>query len=126
MSDIVAVKHRLFVELVYKKTYKRGIEWRVNDAHQLYTTIAGRLLFVTMEMNPYQEEIVTFTIYDEAGNKAEQFTDEALSFDSSKPKDFDSWYVIASAIYQIGKRQASGADDALDAMIQELDDDVPF
>ena len=126
MNNFTQQKHRKFVELLYRKTTAKQIAWVVNEQNQLYATIAGRILLITTGVNEHGEDIIVFTIFQENGAKSDGFNDDALSFDNYAPNGFDNWYLLCNAIFELGKRQASGADDALDAMIDELDDEVPF
>lgn len=126
MTQYTVNKQKKFVELLYKKTLERGIKWGMNDAKQLYAVVAGRSLFVYSSLNAEGEEIIHFAIFGTDNKISETFTDETIKYGTLAPAGFDNWYLLCSALFDMGQRQASGADDALDAMIEELDDDVPF
>jgi len=119
-------KQRRFVELLYKKTLNREIKWNLNDHKQIYSTIAGRSLFSYSELNEDGEDLISFVLFGADGKLSDKFTDEDIKHNNVVPSGFENWYLLCAAILEIGKRQASGADDALDAMIDELDDEVPF
>lgn len=126
MNNFTPLKQRRFVELLYQNTMAKKVSWSINDHNQLFATIAGRILFVFQGKNQHGEDTVLFKVFGENNSMAENFDDDSLTFDGSLPSGFDSWFNICNAIYEIAKRQVSGADDALDAMIDELDDRLPF
>jgi hypothetical protein len=126
MTQYTVNKQKKFVELLYKKTLERGIKWALNDGKQIYATVAGRSLFVYSSLNNEGEELIHFAIFGTDSKISDSFTDETIKYGDMAPAGFDNWYLLCSALLDMGKRQASGADDALDAMIDELDDDVPF
>jgi hypothetical protein len=126
MTQYSRDKQRRFVELLYKKTFERGISWNVNSDSQIYTKIANRHLFIFATINDRGEDLIKFNLFGVEGDLSDTFTDETLRYDSAIPRDFDSWYLLCEALLEMARRQASGADDALDAMLEELDDDVPF
>lgn len=126
MTSLTKQKHRIFVELLYRKMVEKKVKREVNEQNQLYATIANRVLFITNGVNEHSEDIMVFTIFGQDGKRSDGFDDDGLSFDDQTPDGFGSWYQICNAINELGRRQASGADDALDAMIEELDDDLPF
>ena len=125
MSDIIHGKKRRLVELLYRKTLERNINWTINDEGQIYATIAERSVFIYYRLSGEGEDLVVFNIFGKDGKLTDSFNDETISYDKTVPLGFDNWYLLCAALLEMGKRQASGADDALDAMIDELDD-IPF
>ncbi|WP_159043686.1 hypothetical protein [Sphingomonas sp. STIS6.2] len=119
-------KQRRFVELLYKKTLSREINWATNEHKQIYAKIAGRLLYAYSQLNADGEDLITFVLFGSEDTVSDQFTDEDIKHDNIAPSSFENWYLLCAALLEIARRQASGADDALDAMIDELDDEVPF
>lgn len=126
MIEYTQNKQRKLVELLYKKTLEKKIKWEINTQEQIYTNIAGRLLFVHSGINEQGEDLILFNLYDGEGKQSDAFNDETIKFDEFVPSGFDNWYLLCAALMDMAKRQATGADDTLDAMIDELDDDVPF
>ncbi len=126
MTEYTQSKQRKLVELLYKKTLERKIKWGLNVQNQIYTNIAGRPLFVYNGLNGEGEDLILFSLYDGEGKQSDVFNDETIKFDAFVPSGFDNWYLLCAALLDMAKRQATGADDTLDAMIDELDDDVPF
>lgn len=125
MTEYSRDKQRKLVELLYKKTLERGIKWATNEEKQLFATISGRLLFVYDTINEQGEELIKFSLFDLNDKLSDSFTDETIK-DPFAPRGFENWFTLCAALLEMGRRQASGADDALDAMLNELDDDVPF
>lgn len=119
-------KQRKFVELLYRKTLSREIKWGTNEHRQIYTKIAGRSLFAYSELNQDGEDLITFVLFGSDDKVSDKFTDEDIKHNNIVPSGFENWYLLCAALLEIGRRQASGADDALDAMIDELDNEVPF
>ncbi len=84
------------------------------------------MLFVYSAVNGEGEDIVHFVLFGANEKTSDAFSDESIRFDNVVPEVFENWYLLCSALLDMGTRQASGSDDVLDAMIDELDDDVPF
>lgn len=126
MSDFANAKHRKLVDLLYKKTVDRSIKWELVNSSQLYLRIGGGSLYLYGGINSQGEDMINFRLFDSNGELADSFSDENLVYDNGVPTGFGNWYLLCDALMEIAKRQATGADDVLDAMLAELDDDVPF
>ncbi len=126
MNDLTNAKHRKFVELLYRRTADRGMTWEINSQFQIYSTIAGGTLFMAEGVNGEGEDTIVFKLFGGDGKITDNFSDDSLRYDREVPAGFGNWYLLCSAMYEMAKRQATGADNVLDAMIAELDDDIPF
>lgn len=126
MSSAATLKHRKFVNLLYRRTVDRNLKWNINDVGQLYVNVGSGTLFIVEGVNNQGEDSVVFKLFGSNGNMSESFSDDNLVYNSEVPEGFGNWYLLCSALFEMAKRQATGADDVLDSMIAELDNDWNF
>jgi len=126
MTGATAEKYRKFVELLYKKTVSKELKWSVGFDSNIFVDIGLNQLLVRTGNNPHGEDLVVFEILNREHVRADIFNDETLIGGGGKPQNFENWFLLCQAVYDLGMRHATGADDILDDMIMELDDEIPF
>ena len=116
-------KYKKLVELLYRKTANGSVVWK-SDPLLIYTIIAGRSIFIDEVQNSNFEECVEIDIRYGEG-EGERFTDETLK---GEPEihGYKSYYELMKDIRVMAVRQTTRADENIDAILSELDDDVPF
>jgi hypothetical protein len=102
------------------------LSWEQNSAGQLYVSIASGTLFLEKTNNNVGEDLIVFKLFGRDDKLAEKFSDDEIAYDPLTPEGFNSWFDICNALCELAKRRASGADDVLDSMIDELEDNFPF
>jgi hypothetical protein len=118
-------KRCLMVERLYKKTIARSLSWSLDSQDDsVDVVISGKIVSLRRSNNSNGEPIEIVTIYKD-GNPIESFSDEDLGF---APDDLPlpTYWQLMVALHDTASRQALGADDAIDEILDELDDDVPF
>lgn len=119
-------KYRTLVERLYEKTNSRSLQWSYNvDDDRVWTSIANRTLTIMKGENDDLEPLITVEITG-LNNRRERFDDEALQGPSPNVRGFNSYYVLMDALRDGAIRQATGADEDVDAILNDLDDDLPF
>ena len=118
-------KFKKLVNILYSKTYKKEIEWKNDDVLGTYCFVGSRMISLEEGHNEDMEPIETVEIRNSDGELAESFNDELFK-DDTAPAGFTSYWNLMTLIRETARRQATGADDAIDAILLELDDDPPF
>lgn len=74
-----------------------------------------------------QRDIV-FNVYNDKGVLVDTFTDVTLTKTNDFPPSTDSWFSYCEELYNMARRNASGADKVIKNIVQELEesDDIPF
>jgi hypothetical protein len=132
MSDTVK-KYRSLIDVLYEKTTKKSIKWRYEASDRsVWVKLAGQIIVLTGSSNSDFEPLCNLVITNSDGDLLEGFSDENLRGDQPKTALFSDWYSFMTALFEMAKRQATGADEALDNILKELgqdddlDDDVEF
>jgi len=115
-------KYKSLVEKLYERTTEKNLSWDYDaDDKWVYIGIAGRTLFVEEKKNDDLEPIIEIDIRSGSGDdsRSEIFTDETLD---GKPSiaEFSTYYELMASLYNMAKRQATGADEDVDAILSEL------
>jgi len=70
---------------------------------------------------------VRITIVNEVGSEIETFVDEDLSSEWFDEIGVDEGpYTIMKSMYEVARRRALGSEQAINDILRELDDDLPF
>lgn len=122
----VADKYGQLVERLYKRTIDGRVSWEYEPTIPfLYTTVADREIEIDNGENENQEPVISIIVRS-GKDQLEKFSDETLSNRIPNIKGFNSYYQLLVALQEAAKRQAVGADKSLDAILDELDDEIPF
>ena len=122
------------VKKLYDHSRKGQIPWQVTQANGRFSAVfkSGSVDISLNERFDMQEEEtvhdVVFDIYNEKGRLVDSFSDVTLNQSSISPPHFNSWFSVCNNLFEIARRNASGADKVVKGIIQEieLDDDIPF
>lgn len=131
MSSAVK-KYRSLVEKLYEQTISKRIKWHYESGDRLvWTRVAGQTVCIEMSSNNDFEPLCSLRIENAEGDYLEGFNDESLGPEKPRVGNFANWYLIMEATFESAKRQATGADEALDNILKELNqnedyDDVEF
>jgi hypothetical protein len=120
-------KYRKLVLLLFQKTNQNSILWSYNEfENRPATEVAGRVIYLDESINNSGEPIVTVVIENSDGNKIEAFDDEFIGNLKPDISGYSSYYEVMVALRENAIRAATGADADLDAILDELDDHIPF
>jgi hypothetical protein len=104
------------------------MQWGVDEWHDnlLTTERAGYKITVERSENADNEPIIIISIRSADGTVIDSFDDTDLNGVDPKTKGAANYWQVMDQLQRLAYRQAVGADDALDKIINDLDDDVPF
>lgn len=128
MSDVVA-KYARFVNLLLEKTRSSRIPWSYTHSKStIFVWNDDVLLNIVKSQDENFEDTYTVQLLNKSGVHLENFDDATLT-NAVDSFSFESYYDKLRNLYDLGMRQATGADKALDAFISavEADElDIPF
>lgn len=127
MTEEVSAKQASLVAKLYTLTKNKKLRWEVEEWNErLQTSLSGMeivLKSIEYESTPYE----VIEIY-KGESLVQSFNDGNLQ-GIPQVGAFDSHWEIMVQLHEMAKRQASGVEEDLDALLSsldELDDDVPF
>lgn len=114
-------KYRALIETLYDQTRSKKLKWKwESDDRSVWMRLAGQTLSIEMSSNSDFEPLCALKIENSQGEYLDGFNDENLGPEKPKVGSFVNWYLIMEEIYAMAKRQATGADEALDNILREL------
>lgn len=140
-------KLRGFVEAIYTQTAAERINWIISDDKSRVTAdVSTYKIEISDEPseNSFQADI-RYSIYNANGDLVDTLTDQTISSFNPVNVNLNSYFSVMSNTLEMAKRQASGADKAIESILlslganavkdkpirgfpsaDDLDDDVPF
>jgi hypothetical protein len=119
-------KSKKLVDLLLAKTQKGGIDWQ--EGFPGFFQVSFRDNTVRLEWNEGRTEgspvIMVFLLNGE-GAIVDRFSDEDLDNDEGSAVG-GQWFGKLKELYTSALRHARGADKVLNAILDELDDDIPL
>ncbi|WP_454760151.1 hypothetical protein [Caulobacter segnis] len=113
-------KYRQLSELLYEKTSAGHLKWEEDPLDNSFNTKIGpRLLEIDSSTDEDDNPIMIVRVYFD-GKMIERFDDEKIKGTKPKTLIHNSYYVLLSDVYEIAKRNASGADEQLDDLLKDL------
>ncbi|WP_156458007.1 hypothetical protein [Sphingomonas sp. Leaf412] len=129
MSDTIR-KYRTLVEKLYIRTKSDLINWKWDEEQKIVSSkIADLFVDLKKGVNDNFEDLYSVVVYGPAGHVVDEFNDEYISSPSAKPGtlNFDSYFFLMDALYEMAYRKSIGADKALDQILTYLDEiEDPF
>lgn len=121
MTGTVA-KYRALTEKLYERTIAKKLKWRYEgEDRSVWVRLAGQTILLSISSNDDFEPLCSLSIQNNEGEFLEGFNDENLGPEKPAIGNFLNWYLLMEAMFQMAKRQATGADEALDNILRELD-----
>lgn len=127
MTDTTQRQAKL-AQRLYDMTKTKKINWKY-DVFDDSVVAEFSKYKVSMEDGRDSEgsPFITITIFSLSDDEIDKFNDEDLKNISTSDPEYPSFWKLMSQTLNLAKRQARGADDAIDDILDELDDgDVPF
>jgi hypothetical protein len=124
-------KYRHLSVRLYERTIAKGIRWQ-HDAksNTVEAKIGQQFVTVKQTINSDFEFLYVVSIENSSSVYLDGFNDEQLGKEIAPVEKTMSYYSLMENLYEMAKRQATGADVALDQVLatldQEEEDDVPF
>lgn len=119
-------KYGRLVDLLYERTQNKKIDWNAEDDGDVNTLIAGRRIRISSSRNSEGEPLEVVNILSGDWELIESFNDENLDGTPLPSSKFLTYWQLLSDLHETAHRQGLGADQAIDDIISELEDDVPF
>ena len=117
-------KYRLLVERLYKRTTARKLIWTYDPFDDdVSTSVSDKKIHLARGENVNDEPIIRLTMRNADHVVLESYDDEDLSGSVPKIPSFSSYFQLMVALRDMAMRQATGADKALDDVLDELSDD---
>lgn len=125
--SIAHQKYKRLVEGLYNKSLNKAISWSYHSVDKyVETIIANRAIRSWVGEDEEGNPLAIIVIINEDGNLLERFNDEDIKGNPIEFYDGKTYYQLMISIIDMAKRQATGADDAIDAILEELEDTIPF
>lgn len=121
-------KYVQLVDALLAKTKAGKVPWEIESNSGISVESTSTIIRLSVTTDENYENVYSLDIYASNGTHVDGFTDNTLSalpLDDSEA----SFYSRMDEIYSLGRRQAIGADKAIDDFLKDLADDklgVPF
>ena len=127
MTDTTQRQAKL-AQRLYDMTKKKKINWKYDSFDDNVTAeFSKNKIAVEDGRDSEGSPFIMVTIYSLSDEEIDKFNDEDLKNLSTSDPEYSSFWKLMSQTLNLAKRQARGADDAIDDILDELDDDdVPF
>lgn len=129
MSDSLS-KYAKLIDMLLLKTKEAKVGWDFDNGRSTVTVWNGDVL-LTLKRNSDEnfEDVYSLSLINRAGVFLESFSDTHLDGIPTND-DYASYFVKMRDLYELAKRQATGADKALDDLMKALEHDqldgIPF
>ena len=117
-------KFKKLVALLLKKSRKSELDWTIFHNGNPVVQVAGRYITIEKIESDFHDPYVQIAILDSGGNSVDQFTDEDLG--DLRPHADINTYGAMDELYSLALNKAKGVDENLDAILDALNDEVPF
>lgn len=124
-------KYRQLAVRLYDRTIAKGIRWQFDaDSNSVEAKIGHQFINLKQSINDDYEFLYVVEITTSSGVFLDGFNDEQLGRAIAPTATSMTYYNVLENLFESAKRQATGADVALDQMLAVLEqdeaDDVPF
>ncbi|WP_162998140.1 hypothetical protein [Brevundimonas lutea] len=124
MNDVTS-RHRKLSERLYVRTESEHQIWTTGTWSGDYETSVGNyIVSIKANVKEFDEVDYGIVISDKKHTEIDRFWDEEISEPDVKPSvgDFRNHYALMKDLYRKAQRQTSGADKALESILNELDE----
>ncbi len=120
-------RYAMVIEELYELTLAKKIEWEIDSDNEVKCALSKYFISLDQTEDAEGAPYISVKIRDGQGSIIDRFNDNDLA--NQRPNiagKTSYWQIMLDLIHQAG-RQATGADDALDQIIQDLQNrNVPF
>ncbi|WP_373475952.1 hypothetical protein [Sphingorhabdus sp.] len=122
------IKFKNLVDKLFYSTSSSSIVWSLTDENYPFCIIADYKIVLTSGVDYEGEPMEYITIYNLDGHTVDSFNDNSISaFKPQMGQSFHNYWKVMESLREMAVRQATGADKAIDEIIDALNDnDVPF
>lgn len=116
----VIEKYKALVDALFDKTQAGSISWQLNGDSEPHIELAGRVITLRSSRNSNGEPVEVVEIVT-GWDISESFNDDALRT-LPEPRPFETYFQKMRALRHVATRNAKGADEALDSVLDVLKD----
>ena len=122
-----SAKLRDLVRRLAKKTDQGDLKWEVSsNASTAITTLNAGHIQVKMDRDSNGENAIRISVFDADGELKSSFDDTELTEPSTEYTPQVQWFGAMNDLLRSALRSAKGEDAIINALLDELDEDVPF
>ncbi|WP_295133819.1 hypothetical protein [uncultured Reyranella sp.] len=129
---MISAKHKELFEQLYGRTKEGNIAWEETAEKGTYrASFASHSLEISREFHPGapddSEPTIRITVRNDTGDQIDTFTDGTVgaSAFANEAARF-AFYRRCEELFAMAERTALGTEDALDSILKELKDMLPF
>ncbi|TFV37155.1 hypothetical protein E4K66_20885 [Bradyrhizobium frederickii] len=121
-------KPKRLIKALFEKTQQGAIDWQESlapDAFQV--SFKDHTVQIARHDGPTEgSPVLVLSVLNEEGVMVDRFNDEELDHEDGTGQRL-TWFKTMNELHNLALRHARGADKALNAILEELeDDDLPF
>lgn len=119
----IAAKYARLIDLLWIRTQEGSVSW-VFDSERTVVKVWGpsSLIELARSVDENFDELYECTIFNKSGDVLEHFND-AFIHEVGTGDSFKSYFSKMEALFDLARRQSTGADKALDEVIDALEKD---
>jgi hypothetical protein len=113
------------VDRLVKATEDGSLAWLLENSETAKTSLNAGTLVISTSYDSSGQDAIQIIVFDKEGRVKLSFDDTALEhtdWDGNKI----SYYITMRDLLDSALRSARGEDQILDALLKELDDEIPF
>ena len=120
-------KYQKLVVLLHARSLERKLNWQFDETRGVWAQIGSRYVQLSGSRNENDEPVEIVTILNSDWHVIETFNDEIFDrLQAPGVGQYMNFYQLMAALRSFATRTATGADDAIDELLDELNDDPPF
>lgn len=119
------------VRRLHRKSAEGNIEWRADPGDDyFFAEVGDRVVRIGYfhyhgdDGDPVTD--MEIAILDSSGNVLETIRDTTLYSIPLKIAGYSGWFAYMSALYEAARRKVTGAEEAVNTLLEELSDEIPF
>jgi hypothetical protein len=114
------------VKALFDKTQKGEIDWQEGFGRDTFqVSFKDNTVQISTADGRQGGLDYVIQVLNEEGTVVDRFIDEELDNDEGGPPG-GSWFRMMKELHNMAMRHARGADKALSAILNEIEDDIPF
>lgn len=122
------IKQARLIERLFQLTQSKKLAWDVDPFDdEVSCVFSTHKIVINDRRDSDGSPYVYVSIKNIAGSEVDSFTDNDFSETVPQIPGVDSYWKLMSELLRLARRQSKGADEAIDNILDELDDkDLPF
>jgi hypothetical protein len=122
MSEPVQ-KYRALVKSLYNKTQRRELDWKVAQNESVTCKLGSYSIKIQGTRNAENVPFETVQVRNALNQTIDSFDDDIIKGEEPGLANVTSYYDLMVALRRAAHRYAVGADEALDNILRELEED---